>query len=1004
MSTSTSSSRMLPDSVQRALEALLRLLSFYLVPLGIALLSIVALAFWNNQYRATAGQPLPFRVMAHDGAEVTPAQMRAQLAGLPEVAYRETRMSPDPLWFSMAPAAQAGTVIEFPSRHMVEIACWDSDTLLPLGSSSRAVSAGAMAPLMAGFALTLAPPLTQAQALPQAQSAPSQAGVPALLLCRSVLIGPARLSATQWQAGELAVAVQQYHRKSGLLDGGMIVLTLFVLTTALINRQALYVLLAGWLILNLRMGALSAGWDIQWLGQIVPERWLLPSRALTIALYAVSTLTLYQTLFRERLAATRYRAPLRFAEWCCLPLLALSVLLPYHIFLPVMWGFVAYGLVLMTLGLVSLMSQSPSQSRSHTRVAFWFAASFAVTMMSGLVEVIAAALGVRDLAGMVNSVTAALASSLLAALAVAEQMRQETEQRIAAQAELRHAYEAMPVGLFTLDLEGKFLSANPALQRMVGADGPVTGGMNFQHFFADGVWGTLFALVQDRADAELRIENRDGSHCFVVRATLARGKIEGVLQDTTEQHKATEQLRFMANNDALTKVFNRRGIERVFENASMKPLTLAYLDLDRFKLINDLFGHSAGDEVLKQVCERIGAVLSGEQQVGRVGGDEFVIIMPETSIRVAALICRCLVGRIGNTPYRVGDKAFHVRGSIGLIEVQPGMQMKDAVSTADRACREAKTGHRDGLVVYERDSTAFNERTAELDLVERLSANDVTACMVLEMQPIMSLKMPYDSMNFEVLLRMREADGSLLAAGPIIAAAEKSGRMGVIDRWVLSTTLSWIERHADMLVNTQFVCMNLSGASLNDERFIQDTIDILRRHRDAASRLCMEITESVALHDLNNTRRFIDQVRNFGVKVALDDFGAGYTSFSYLKELPADILKIDGNFIVNMNAHPADVAIVEAIVKLAVNLGMKTIAEWAEDGATVQTLADIGVDYVQGFVIASSMAPDILLTVSSAAGFIVDEELNLLVGSLGGAASAPGPVAAMAEAPVAGLH
>ncbi|MET0856491.1 MAG: EAL domain-containing protein, partial [Telluria sp.] len=181
----------------------------------------------------------------------------------------------------------------------------------------------------------------------------------------------------------------------------------------------------------------------------------------------------------------------------------------------------------------------------------------------------------------------------------------------------------------------------------------------------------------------------------------------------------------------------------------------------------------------------------------------------------------------------------------------------------------------------------------------------------------------------------------------------------------------------------QFVCMNLSGASLNDERFVQDTIDILARHVHVASRLCMEITESVALHDLDNTRRFIDQVRTFGVKIALDDFGAGYTSFSYLKELPADVLKIDGNFIVNINAHPANVAIVEAIVNLAVNLGMKTIAEWAEDTATVQTLAEIGVDYVQGFAVARSQAPERMLTAASSASFIQNEELALLARTLG---------------------
>ena len=149
----------------------------------------------------------------------------------------------------------------------------------------------------------------------------------------------------------------------------------------------------------------------------------------------------------------------------------------------------------------------------------------------------------------------------------------------------------------------------------------------------------------------------------------------------------------------------------------------------------------------------------------------------------------------------------------------------------------------------------------------------------------------------------------------------------------------------------------------------------------------MEITESVALHDLDNTRRFIDQVRNFGVKIALDDFGAGYTSFSYLKELPADVLKIDGNFIVNINAHPANVAIVEAIVNLAVNLGMKTIAEWAEDTATVRTLAEIGVDYVQGFAVSRSQAPDRMLTAASSASFIQNEELALLVRTLGAPAN-----------------
>ena len=953
----------IPRRAQRALETMLRALSLYMVPLGIVVLSLVALFSWDSHYTVHDDKILKLRVLPETGAPLTPAQALTALKEKPALSFADTKLSEAPRWFTFTTLAADGDVpvVEFPSRHAINLACWDAVSLSPLGKSTRSRSEGAMSPVKSGFALAL-------------DNTPSQ------ILCRGAFVGPARITVLQWPADQLSRSVEQYHRKSGLLDGGMIVLTLFVLTTALINRQGLYVLFAGWLIMNLRVGALSAGWDTQWLGQVVPAEWLLLSRSISIALYAIVTLTLYQTLFRKDLARSRFVAPLQVMEWLCVPLLLAAFVMPYSMFLPLMWGVTGFGLLWMTMGLVSIILQS------HTRVAFWFAASFAVTFLSGFAELISAALGMREVLGVVNSVTAALASSLLAALAVAEQMRLETEKRIAAQAELQHAYEAMPVGLFTLDVYGQFLSSNPAVNKMLGME-VVPGRTRWKQFFAEEVWRQLHDQVHSAADAELEIQNREGTRRFLVRATLARNRIEGVLQDITEQAKATEQLQFMANNDPLTKIFNRRGIERMFDTAAVqlaggKPLALAYLDLDRFKLINDLFGHSAGDEVLKQVCERISMMLAGGQQVGRVGGDEFVIVMPDTTIPLASLICRGIVDRICATPYRVGDKAFYVRGSIGLIEVSRGMPMKDAISTADRACREAKGGHSEGLVVYERNASAFFEREAELNLVARLAAPNATDGMFLEMQPIMSLKSPTASLNFEVLLRMRDPNGKIMPAGPIISAAEKSGRAGVIDRWVLATTLAWIAQNIDSLTNTQFVCMNLSGASLNDESFVQDTFDVLARYVHVANKLCMEITESVALHDLDNTRRFIDQVRNFGVKVALDDFGAGYTSFSYLKELPADVLKIDGNFIVNINAHPANVAIVEAIVNLAVNLGMKTIAEWAEDSATVQTLADIGVDYVQGYAIARSMAPERLLSGQSSAAFIADEDVAKLVASL----------------------
>ena len=757
--------------------------------------------------------------------------------------------------------------------------------------------------------------------------------------------------------------------------------------TALINRQILYVLFAAWLVVTLRMGAISAGWDIQWLGHVVPADWLSQGRSVTVATFALLTLTLYRALFHDELAKTRYAQALRVTQWLCLPFLLVSFFLPYKFWLPVMWLVTGLGLVLMTFSLGNILL------RTHSRVAMWYGASLGVTFLSSLSEIVAAVSGIKEFVGAANFVTVALSSSLLAALAIAEQMRQEHQQRLQVQAELEHNFNAMPIGLFTLDPQGRFLSANPALLEMLGPKVLSSGNNSWQQYFDQGAWTQLHHFVYNHVEGELEIRGkmpRDDAEPrrFLIKATLANDKIEGSLQDVTEKSRAAEDLNFLAYNDPLTKVLNRRGIENVFKEACAlsaqgKPLALAYLDLDRFKLINDLYGHNAGDEVLQQVCKRVTDVVSGAIRVGRVGGDEFVIVLPDTKMPLAALVCQGIVRSVGSAPFRVGEKVLHVRGSIGLIEVSSGTMIKDALSTADRACREAKRGHSDGLVVYDRNAAAFREHEAELQLVERLSTSAATEGLFLDMQPIMSLKAPHDSLNFEVLLRMRGPDGKLVPTDRLISAAENSGRMGVIDRWVLSTTLTWLSTYQRRLTNTRFVCMNLSGASLNDEKFMQDVFAMLAANIDIARHLCIEITESVALHDLNNTRHFIDTVRSYGAKVALDDFGAGYTSFSYLKELPADLLKIDGSFIVNMNSHPANVAIVEAIVNLAGNLGMQTIAEWAEDTATVQTLTEIGVDYVQGYIVARPQPPEMLLTAESSASFIQDEQLIRFTNILG---------------------
>ncbi|MDD2844592.1 MAG: EAL domain-containing protein [Rhodoferax sp.] len=961
------------DQLHQGLDLLLYALSIYALPILIGLLSLLALLTWKTHYPVREPQPLDIQVV-RGSAEVTePLQALAQLRARPFQAFHDTRLSEAPVWFSFVIPKEAGNtprMIEFPSRHAMDLTCWDVKTLTPLGSGNRLGTAGSISMVKAGFALEFSPALADQP-----------------LLCRTSAIGPARLSVLKWQASDLKISALEFHRKSGLLDGGILILAGFILITALINRNGLYILFAAWLVMNLRMASLSAGWDSQWLGTSVPQEWLVQSRSITLTLYYILTLTLFTSLFKEDLSLVGYRFIVRVAQWTCIPLLLLSIALPYASFLPLIWSVAGVGIAILILLLARILR------KTNSRVAIWYGTAICITLVASLYEVLAAALGLKGLIGSVNSVTAALASSLLTALAIAEHMRQEHEQRLQVQAELAHTFEAMPIGLFTLDLHGRLLSANPALLDMLGSNVMKHEDHGWQQCFADGAWPLLHQMVFDENRNEMEINGRAlpgsaGSKRFLVKAALARDRIEGSLQDITEKSRATADLEFLASHDSLTKVLNRRGIEKALNSAieklsENKALAVAYLDLDRFKLINDLFGHGAGNEVLQQVCARVSEMLSRDFQFGRVGGDEFVIVFPATPITMATVLCRGLIDRIGSQPFRVGDNAFSVRCSIGLIEVSTGMQFNDAMSTADRACREAKTSNAGGLVVYEKHAAAFAQHEAELKLIALLATPRATDGLYLEMQPIMSLKAPHESLNFEVLLRMLDPQGRQVNTEHLIKAGEASGRMGMIDRWVLTSTLSWLNSHSEQLKNTKFVCMNLSGASLNDEEFLGEIYVMLEKNIHLMRYLCLEITESVALHDLDNTRRFVNKVRGYGAKVALDDFGAGYTSFSYLKEFKADLLKIDGSFIVDMNQHPANIAIVEAIVSLANNLGMKVIAEWAEDNATVQTLVEIGVDYVQGFAVARPQHPDKLLCATSSAGFIQDEALASYVDLIG---------------------
>jgi EAL domain-containing protein (putative c-di-GMP-specific phosphodiesterase class I) len=230
--------------------------------------------------------------------------------------------------------------------------------------------------------------------------------------------------------------------------------------------------------------------------------------------------------------------------------------------------------------------------------------------------------------------------------------------------------------------------------------------------------------------------------------------------------------------------------------------------------------------------------------------------------------------------------------------------------------------------------------------------------LFLDAQPIVNLRDPGKSLAYEVLVRLRGENGAVIAPGQFIPAAEKNGLMSQVDRWVLNHLLVWLEHHPEHAQLTDFITVNLSGASMNDLRFAEDALAMVKEHRHLASKICFEITESVALLDLRTTLRFVEQTKSFGCKLALDDFGAGYTSFKYLKDIPSDIVKIDGSYVRTINQSTSNHAIVKAISDLTHEMGMMCVAEWIEDVATVKTLRRLGMDYGQGFALCKPKGLD----------------------------------------------
>jgi diguanylate cyclase (GGDEF)-like protein len=448
-----------------------------------------------------------------------------------------------------------------------------------------------------------------------------------------------------------------------------------------------------------------------------------------------------------------------------------------------------------------------------------------------------------------------------------------------------------------------------------------------------------------------RLRNRDGE---VIGLVL-------VMRDVTAERQLSDQLRHQATHDALTGLANRAHFEEQVDmtlrrcQATGQTYAAAFIDLDQFKIVNDTGGHAAGDELIRRVGVAIRAQLREGDLLARLGGDEFGLVLPNCSLEVAVQVTERIRLTIEALRFLTEGRSFAVNASIGVVHNDPSLHTAtDVLRAADRACYAAKQTGRNRVHIYRIDDRDIDSCRGDMQWVSRLQAaleQDRFVLYTQEIQPIHARAGAQPTCQ-EVLLRLRDEQGQMVPPMAFIPAAERFGLMPQIDRWVIEHAFAEQRRRIRAGYAPRSM-INLSGASLDNPELADYITDRLRHHQLPLGCIGFELTETSAISRLNTAVNVMKRLKELGCMVALDDFGSGMSSYGYLRELPVDILKIDGSFVRDMSHDPVAYAMVEAMHKVARAMGIRTVAEWVENDATLTALKNMGVDFVQGRGIAA---------------------------------------------------
>ena len=541
----------------------------------------------------------------------------------------------------------------------------------------------------------------------------------------------------------------------------------------------------------------------------------------------------------------------------------------------------------------------------------------------------------------------------------------------ASETRYRELYENVVAGVFQTTAEGGFTAANPALVKLLGYSSEA-------ELLSLNIARDLYEYAEDRdrwmrrvgdaaeiRNAELVLRRKDGKRIVVlensrcVRDEQGRALyFEGTLTDITEAHELSRQLSYEATHDSLTGLINRREFDARLQTALTSASggashALCYVDLDQFKIINDTCGHIAGDELLRQLAHTLQAQARSNDSLARIGGDEFGLLLHNCSIEDAHTVANGLIRAIEQHHFVWCERSFSVGASIGLVAVTPEFKnITQLLQAADAACYAAKDAGRNRINIYREEDVPITRRQGATQWMTRVKTALTEDRLFLEAQRIVPIAdVRSASRSYELLLRMRDDTGRVVPPGAFLPAAERYNLSQRLDRWVLDTAFTWLAAHPGAMDRLGRLFVNLSGDSVSDPHLADFIREQLREKSVPPNKIGFEITETAAMGHLTRANQLISQLRALGCAFGLDDFGSGVSSFTYLKALAVDFVKIDGLFVANIAKDPVDLEMVRSITEIAHVMDKKVIAESVESDDVLAKLRELRVDYAQGFAV-----------------------------------------------------